>query len=111
MNENYLKFICPNCGYPSIEEVLVDAVVRTELKLRQDEGNNYPEYDEMDRGVSNGTVDHYECSYCGYIPKYSNESRLGNEINNIDDLAEWMILNCNSERYKNGRKNNMSKMS
>lgn len=72
-----LKFKCPECSGTLIEEIMTNVTVTSRLTDIQPDG--FAEYSNND--FSNGEVDHYQCSGCGF--KIEDELGL---IYCIDDL-------------------------
>lgn len=73
-----MNFVCPCCGSDRIEEILVNAVVSTEVtNVGDDDGEADMEYG--DTNVGDGEVQNYQCLKCG-----------GGIANDRYKLLEWL---------------------
>lgn len=78
-----LKFCCWNCGGNGLEEIVVNAQVRTEIvNVSFDTGEPY--YGEMN--VSLGSIARYQCSHCA-----SYVMLRGQPVTDEADLKEFLL--------------------
>lgn len=80
---NYLKFICPECGGKTIEEVLVNATVLSVIYVDEAGDAFYGEQENRD-----GEVSHFQCHRCG---KTIRAGTKGSPVDQRDNLVEWLL--------------------
>ena len=76
-----IRFHCPKCGHDTAEEVLMDAVVYTEVTGISEEciDLTYGDYE-----INDGHVSYYQCAKCGWaVPG----------VDNADDMYAWIKKN------------------
>jgi len=81
-----LKFTCPECGDHTLVEILVDAVVRSEIEQIDDKGNvKYGKVSNKD-----STMSDFQCAHCGA----GIEDENGDDILDSVILAKWIKEHC-----------------
>lgn len=93
-------FECPECKSDSIDEVMVNVTVSSEITdlnivlTRGADGKKVPcvdtDYaikDETNPTLEDGEIDHYQCMRCCYVLKDDN----GKAITTPEELYEWLI--------------------
>lgn len=86
-----VRFKCPNCRGTQLEEILVDVVQSSVITDIEEDG--YLDYEGS--STSDGTVDDYQCSNCGWrIPLNSSLA---------EDLFEWLKDNGMLEKENQTR--------
>ncbi len=89
-----LRFICPSCKHFQLEEIMTDAIVVSKISFilfDDGEANELPEYN-LDH-ISDGYVNRYQCSHCGYTLK----DKAG-VIDTSERAVEWL----KGQEYNNG---------
>jgi len=89
-----VTFTCPECAkYNQLKEIMVNAICISDIfDISIRDGVAGCSFGEP--SIDDGTVDHYECGYCGYTLKI--ESVV---VNNPEKLALWF-----EEIRKKGKK-------
>jgi hypothetical protein len=82
-----VKFQCPNCQGKLLEEVVIDAVIGTQIIEISEDG------DEINYGkplyAENGHVDRYQCNTCGLILRRDED---GEPCALPIELFEWLTV-------------------
>lgn len=70
MNHREVKFTCPKCSGSTIEEIMVEVIVASEIRISTEEadetgpGGIFSNYGEQTN--EDGHVDRYQCGNCGF---------------------------------------------
>ncbi len=88
-----LEFVCPDCKYDEIEEVMGNCIVSSVIILDGETAiDDFPDYGESTTHY--GEVDRYQCVKCGFVIKTNTTQdgiSSGSSIVNPDELREWLI--------------------
>jgi DNA-directed RNA polymerase subunit RPC12/RpoP len=88
-NIKTLQFTCPQCGSHRLFSVEQCVIAYPIINISSDGDLDY-DFDKADQGYGDAEVLHYACIECGFIP----EDEQGHELNNCDELASWVEMNC-----------------
>ena len=84
-----LQFTCPNCKNHSLEEVMSNVSVASEIStIRSDGDIDYGEQTNED-----GSVSQYQCMSCGYIIGQEEKELITDHI----DMVNWVKSHCPQE--------------
>ena len=83
-----LKFKCPECGGVSLDEVLGDAVVVSEVTAMTVDDRNWVGMAYGDHEVQQGGVDHYECRDCGKLVAKDGQDLLEAESITVEETGQ-----------------------
>jgi len=84
INQDGLKFICPECQGTRLE-CCEDGPYNSEVLSIDEEGDF--EYGEIS---CSGMIERYQCLHCGFVPTNSD----GSVIDDNQDVVEWIRENC-----------------
>ncbi len=84
MEDNELKFTCPDCKDTRLE-CCEDGHYASEVTNIDKDGDF--DYGEI---KASGTVDRFQCLNCGYVLKDENEENIIDE----EEVVEWLKENC-----------------
>ena len=87
LEDGEIEFTCPKCQHHQLEEIVVNAEVATDMKMRlapDREGGISVTYGHHRMGE--GDTERYQCVFCGFMICHED----GDPVTDTDELGKWL---------------------